>query len=143
MIICCGEALIDMLPMEAKDGRLGFVPAAGGSVFNTAIALGRLGASVAFHSKVSTDGLGEHLRTALAESKVNLDHLKRSQLPTPLAMVHLSSGHATYQFYDEGTAAQDFADDETLPLPNKVQLAFFLAALVCLERSPVLIISAC
>lgn len=125
MIICCGEALIDMLPMEAKDGRLGFAPAVGGSVFNTAIALGRLGANVSFHSKVSTDGLGEQLREALLESQVNLDHLKRSKLPTPLAMVHLTEGHASYQFYDEGTAAQDFADDETLPLPSRVQMAFF------------------
>lgn len=125
MILCCGEALIDMLPMEAADGRLGFAPAVGGSVFNTAVALGRLGAQVSFHSKVATDGLGEQLRGALLDSHVNLDHLKRSKLPTPLAMVHLKDGHASYQFYDEGTAAQDFTDDETLPVPNKVHMAFF------------------
>ena len=42
MIVCAGEALIDMLPREVE-GRAAFVPHAGGAVFNTAIALGRLG----------------------------------------------------------------------------------------------------
>jgi fructokinase len=125
VILCCGEALIDMLPMRATDGRVGFAPAVGGSVFNTAIALGRLGADVGFHSKIATDDLGEQLRLSLHDSKVNLDHLKRSSKPTPLAIVHLVDGHASYQFYDEGTAAQDFAADEVLPLPATVDLAFF------------------
>lgn len=125
MILCCGEALIDMLPMRATDGRVGFAPAVGGSVFNTAIALGRLGADVSFHSKIATDDLGEQLRLALQDSQVNLDHLKRSAKPTPLAMVHLVDGHASYQFYDEGTAAQDFGADEILPVPANAQMAFF------------------
>ena len=42
MIICAGEALIDMLPRDLTEGT-GFLPVAGGPVFNTAIALGRLG----------------------------------------------------------------------------------------------------
>ena len=44
MILCCGEALIDMIPTPTGTGRDGFVPHPGGAVFNTAIALGRLGA---------------------------------------------------------------------------------------------------
>ena len=43
MILCCGEALIDMLPAQTSDGQEAFVPVPGGAVFNTAIALGRLG----------------------------------------------------------------------------------------------------
>lgn len=43
MILCCGEALVDMLPNATQSGRDGFVPHSGGAVFNTAIALGRLG----------------------------------------------------------------------------------------------------
>ena len=46
MIVCAGEALIDMLPRETALGEPAFAPLAGGSVFNTAIALGRLGAPV-------------------------------------------------------------------------------------------------
>lgn len=44
MILCCGEALIDMLPRTTEAGETAFAPYAGGAVFNTAIALGRLGA---------------------------------------------------------------------------------------------------
>jgi sugar/nucleoside kinase (ribokinase family) len=43
MIICCGEALIDMLPRTSTEGEDAFAPYAGGAVFNTALALGRLG----------------------------------------------------------------------------------------------------
>ncbi len=43
MILCCGEALTDMIPAPAKAGRDGFVPHCGGAVFHTAIALGPLG----------------------------------------------------------------------------------------------------
>lgn len=47
MILCCGEALIDMIPTPTTQGRDGFVPHSGGAVFNTAIAVGRLGVPVA------------------------------------------------------------------------------------------------
>ena len=43
MIVCCGEALFDMIPRDDGDGGQSLKPHAGGAVFNTAIALGRLG----------------------------------------------------------------------------------------------------
>ena len=72
MIICCGEALIDMLPRESTDGEPAFAPYVGGAVFNTAIALGRLGMPVEFFTGISTDLFGEQLPDALAASKVGL-----------------------------------------------------------------------
>ena len=54
MILCCGEALIDMLPREIEGGGQGFLPVPGGAIFNTAIALGRLGEDVGLFSSVST-----------------------------------------------------------------------------------------
>ena len=65
MIICCGEALIDMLPRESKDGEPAFAPYVGGAVFNTAIALGRLGMPVEFFTGISTDLFGQQLSDAL------------------------------------------------------------------------------
>jgi len=35
MILCCGEALIDMIPTPTLSGRDGFVPHTGGAVFKT------------------------------------------------------------------------------------------------------------
>ena len=43
MIVCCGEALIDMLPRISKEGAAVYQPLNGGSIFNTAIALGQAG----------------------------------------------------------------------------------------------------
>ena len=43
MILCCGEALIDMLPRVTTLGENAYAPYAGGAIFNTAIALGRIG----------------------------------------------------------------------------------------------------
>ena len=69
MIMCCGEALIDMLPRESTDGEPAFAPYAGGAVFNTAIALGRLGVPVGFFSGLSSDLFGQQLRDALADEQ--------------------------------------------------------------------------
>mgnify|MGYP000732848125 CR=1 FL=1 len=65
MILSCGEALIDMLPRTTTLGEPAFSPYAGGAVFNTAIALGRLGAPSAFFSGISNDMLGQILTETL------------------------------------------------------------------------------
>ena len=48
MIICCGESLIDMIPIEIKDNDILYSPLTGGAIFNTSIALGRLNISVGY-----------------------------------------------------------------------------------------------
>ena len=68
MIICCGEALIDMLPRRSTLDEPAFSPYSGGAVFNTAIALGRLGTPVEFFCGLSSDLFGEQLRETLAAS---------------------------------------------------------------------------
>ncbi|CTQ32331.1 carbohydrate kinase family protein [Jannaschia rubra] len=104
MILCAGEALIDMLPRDTADGP-GFYPATGGAVFNTAIALGRLGAPVALHTGLSSDLFGQRLSDALAASGVE-NRAAVSERPTTLAFVTLTDGQAEYAFYDENTAGR-------------------------------------
>jgi fructokinase len=106
MILCAGEALIDMLPRDATDGRSAFAPFAGGSVFNTAIALGRLGAPVGLFTGLSTDMFGTVLENTLVNSHVDTRLAARSDRPTTLAFVELTDGHAKYAFYDENTAGR-------------------------------------
>ena len=106
MILCCGEALIDMLPRQTAAGEDAFAPHAGGAVFNTAIALGRLGAPVGFFSGLSRDLFGEILRDRLAAAHVDAGPAHTSDRPTTLAFVTLTDGQASYAFYDENTAGR-------------------------------------
>ena len=125
MILSCGEALIDMLPRTATTGEAAFAPYAGGAVFNTAIALGRLGAPSAFFSGISTDMLGELLADTLAASKVDTRFLARSNRPTTVAFVKLVDGQATYAFYDENTAGLMLTEADLPDLPADVSTLFF------------------
>ena len=127
MILCSGEALIDMLPRESAGGERCFVPVPGGAVFNTAIALSRLGAPTALFTGLSRDLFGRRLAAALAADGVDARLAVRSDRPTTLAFVELTGGHATYAFYDEATAARaltgaDLPDDAALA---PVRAAFF------------------
>jgi fructokinase len=121
MILCAGEALIDMLPRQTADGP-GFYPAPGGAVLNTAVALGRLGAPVAFFSGLSSDLFGRRLARALADSAVE-DRTAVSDRPTTLAFVTLTDGHAEYAFYDENTAGRTIVEDD-LPVLDDVDALF-------------------
>jgi fructokinase len=125
MILSCGEALIDMLPRTSTEGEPCFAPYAGGAVFNTAIALGRLGAPSAFFSGVSNDMLGEILADTLTASKVDTRYLARSNRPTTVAFVKLVNGQATYAFYDEATAGRMLAEADLPSLPADVGTLFF------------------
>jgi len=125
MILCCGEALIDMIPVTDADGGRSFRPHAGGAVFNTAIALGRLGIDTGFVSGISTDLFGEMLSSALTDSKVATDKVVFSNLPTTLAFVRLRDGHATYSFYDENTAGRMLTPDQLPQISDDTQALYF------------------
>lgn len=125
MILSCGEALIDMLPRKTTAGEDAFAPYPGGAVFNTAIALGRLGAPAGFLTGLSTDMFGEMLRKSLTESGVDCDLAVLSDRPTTLAFVQLVAGQASYAFYDENTAGRMIAPDDLPDLPDEVEALFF------------------
>lgn len=109
MILCCGEALIDMIPTPTTSGADGFVPHCGGAVFNTAIALGRLGVRAGLLTGLSTDMFGQQLLDAVQASRVDAAHVITSDRPTTLAFVRLQDGHATYSFFDENSAGRMLA----------------------------------
>jgi fructokinase len=125
MLLCCGEALIDMLPRQTSANEAAFAPYAGGAVFNTAIAAGRLGVKTSFFSGLSTDLFGEILANTLAASKVDTTYAARSARPTTLAFVKLVNGQATYAFYDENTAGRLLSIDDLPTLPAEISTLFF------------------
>ncbi|MEM9394229.1 MAG: carbohydrate kinase [Pseudomonadota bacterium] len=123
MIICAGEALIDMLPRKVG-ADTAFLPVAGGSVFNTAIALGRLGADVGMSTGLSRDLFGEMLLSGLVASGVDATEVLFFDRPTTLAFVTLVDGQARYAFYDENTAGRMLLPDDMPDLPDAAQALF-------------------
>jgi fructokinase len=109
MLLSCGDALIDFLPVRSVDGRDAYVPVAGGSCLNVAIAMARLGAPTGFVGGVSTDLFGEMVAAHASGSAVDLRYALRSLHETTLAFVRFVDGEPHYAFYDEATAARHWA----------------------------------
>ncbi len=132
MILCCGEALIDMIAEPTLSERDGFVPHSGGAIFNTSIALGRLGAPVGLLTGLSSDMFGHQLADDLRASHVDTTHVIASDRPTTLAFVQLKDGHATYTFVDENTAGRMLrAEDMPRQLAAVSALYFGGISLAC------------
>lgn len=125
MILCCGEALIDMLPRQSTLGENAYAPYAGGAIFNTAIALGRLGIPTGFFTGLSDDMLGDVLRETLKASHVDDSPCAISSRPTTVAFVKLVNGSATYAFYDENTAGRMITVDDLPSLGDDVEALHF------------------
>ena len=121
MILVCGEALIDLVPVSGGD-EPAYVARAGGSSLNVAMGLGRLGAPVGFLGRVSTDHFGRMLRSRLEADGVDCRFVQEGDEPTTLAVVHLEAGtEPEFAFYGEGTADRMFrAEDLTADFPDEV-----------------------
>jgi len=125
MIVCCGEALIDFLPRATADGLACYQPFNGGSIFNTAIALGRLGQETGFFTGLSTDFFGDSLREGLKASKVSLKYVKTWDKPSTLAFVKLENGHARYSFFDDNSAGRMLTKKDLPKLAKDVTALHF------------------
>ncbi|MFW6689736.1 carbohydrate kinase family protein [Streptomyces sp. MAR4 CNX-425] len=116
MIVVGGEALIDLVPAGGGGALPALQPVRGGGPYNTAVALGRLGAPVAFASRVSTDAFGASLMAGLGAAGVDTSLVQRGTEPTTLAVADVSpDGSAGFRFYAEGTADRLFRAPDTLP----------------------------
>jgi fructokinase len=141
MIVCCGEALMDMVPAEGRHkaggGEDAFLARPGGCAFNTAIAAARLGAKVSFLGRIGTDFLGEALHEALSRNGVDTSHVARRDQPCTLAFVQRdSAGDAKYAFYSLGAADRSL---ETADLPPRLggEAAFLVAGSISMLQEPI------
>ncbi|MGW7289574.1 carbohydrate kinase family protein [Streptomyces sp. NPDC054847] len=120
MIVVAGEALIDLVPQAGGELPAPLLPARGGGPYNTAVALGRLGADVSFCSRISTDAFGESLIGRLREEGVDTALVQRGPEPTTLAVAAIGpGGSAAYTFYVEGTADRLFTVPPELPAATR------------------------
>ena len=98
MFVVGGESLIDLVPVSADEGaeRLAL---AGGSPFNCAIALSKLGNDTGFLCPISTDQYGDLLLAPLAEAGVDVLLGERVDAPTTKAIVTFNEKmQASYVF---------------------------------------------
>jgi fructokinase len=108
MLLSCGDALVDFLPVKSTDGRDAIVPVVGGSCLNIAVGLARLGAPTGFVGGISTDLFGRMIADHAMASQVELGYATRSDLQTTLAFVRTVDGEPQYAFYDEATASRSW-----------------------------------
>jgi fructokinase len=109
VIASVGESLVDFTPVTAG-GRLdGFRVRPGGSPYNVAVGVARLGHQAAFVGRLSDDLFGRLLSAHLADNGVAAHLAPRAVEPTALAFVAGAEGEAVYDFRLEGTAAAALA----------------------------------
>ncbi|EJN20334.1 sugar kinase, ribokinase [Pseudomonas sp. GM79] len=108
MYLVCGEALFDFFSendVNVQASKVNYKAIAGGSPFNVAVGLRRLGIDVALFAGLSSDYLGRRLQQVLQEEGVRPDYLQDFDAPTTLAMVAVGAdGSPHYSFRGEGCA---------------------------------------
>jgi fructokinase len=111
-----GEALIDLVP-GTSPGCYQAKP--GGSPFNVAIGLARLGHRTTLMARLADDPFGDLLREHAAAENIDLGCAPLAAEPTTLAVVGLDrDARASYSFYLQGTADWQWTDAETARLPK-------------------------
>lgn len=103
MMVVAGEALIDLKALNQR-GQLLYSPHPGGSPYNVALGLGRLGVPVAFLGRFSTDAFGQLLKAHLKRSRVDLRYTVEGPELTTLALVTPGAQGESFAFYCQNTA---------------------------------------
>jgi len=121
MFLICGEALYDVFPQAETAGGVTLDARIGGSPFNVAVGLARLGREAAFFTGMSSDTLGRRLERALRDEGVETGYLVRKDNPTTLAFVDLTPGGSPrYTFYGHDCADRVVSEAELPELPAEV-----------------------
>ena len=105
MITVAGEALIDLV-IDAT-GAVTAVP--GGAPFNVARMIAKLGGDCQFVGKLSDDGFGDQLRSALVQDGVRIAVPDPTRAPTTLAIARLDADEAL-QMIERAEKKRELAD---------------------------------
>jgi fructokinase len=123
VITVIGEALIDLAPDEVP-GVYRAHP--GGSPFNVAVGLARLGNRTALMARLADNDFGRILRSAAAAEGIDLEAAPHATQPTTLAVVSFEDRtQATYEFYLEGTADWQWTTVELARLSPNTEILHF------------------
>ena len=106
MYLISGEVLFDCFVDDGAGPDQAHIHAvAGGSPFNVARGIAKLGGKAAFFGGVSTDSLGRKIRRLLESEGVDTEYVIDVEASTPLSIVGAGpDGSPSYVFYNRGTA---------------------------------------
>ena len=106
MLISAGESLIDLISISPDEvGEMTYRARPGGSPYNCAVAMAKLGGDVGFLCPFSSDHMGQTLLQHLVSMGVTPLVPHQVEAPTALAVVTVDSkGQPNYGFYRENTA---------------------------------------
>ena len=104
--VVCGEALIDLMPVEEiSKAETRWAALCGGSPMNTAIGLARLGEDSHFLGRLGNDAFGTQLGSYIEDNGVSTELAVHSEDPTSVAVVSLDDeGRASYTFHFQSTS---------------------------------------
>ncbi len=122
MFLVCGDSLFDIfLEGETGPGAMTFAARAGGSPFNVALGLSRLGCDAGLLTGLSSDMLGKRLTQVLAREEVSTAYALATTRPTTISLVGLdAAGVPEYQFYGNGSADIGVTPADLRPLGPEV-----------------------
>jgi fructokinase len=118
-----GEAIVDLVP---GDQPWTFHAVPGGSPYNVAIGLARLGHQATLMARLADNAFGRLLREHAQAEGVDLHAAPRAGEPSTLAVVSLdASARASYDFYLDGTADWQWTAEETSRAPEGTAVLHF------------------
>lgn len=123
VVTVIGEALIDLVP-HGDPGDFRAQP--GGSPFNVAIGLARLGHRTSLMARLADNAFGRILRDHAAAEGIDLTCAPRATEPTTLAVVSMDAdARASYDFYFNGTADWQWTASEAALVPEDTAVLHF------------------
>jgi fructokinase len=126
MFIVCGEALFDVFSTGNTPAGIGFDGRIGGSPFNVALGLARLGQPVGFFGGIGSGFAGDRLMQALADEGIDDRAVARLDAPTTLSLIGLDArGVPSYAFYGHGAADREVRTEHLAALPAAARAFHF------------------
>jgi fructokinase len=122
-ITVIGEAVIDLVPGDQPQI---YHAVPGGSPYNVAVGLARLGHRTALMARLADNALGRILRDRARAEGIDLRAAPPAAEPATLAVVSLdASAQASYDFYLNGTADWQWTAEETGRVPDTTAVLHF------------------
>lgn len=138
-VLCGGEILLDFLSKDVGKGladSMLFEKRPGGSIFNVAVGLRRLGAPASLLTKLGGDEFSQGLMSVITEEKINTECLMRDpDLKTTLAFVALNKeGKPEFRFYRDHAADTRLTVSEIEHIDPQDYSMYHLGSIALLEK---------